>query len=793
VTEPHKSPLHKDALHESGYRHASGEAIYIDDIPTPPKSLVGYIVVSPIAHGVMTLFDASAAKTADGIHAILSADDIPGVNNIAPVLHDEPLLAKQELHCVGQHIALIVGESLAACRNAAKLIRLEFDERPGILNISDAIEQESFLTAPHIIRRGNVEAALDQGPHHIQGTVHTGAQDHFYLETQAALALLDEQQTFLIHSSTQHPSEVQAKVAEVLNMNRGQIVVQTRRMGGGFGGKETQAAPIAALAALGALKTGRPVKVLLNRDQDMMQTGKRHPFYSEYEASFTDDGMVTGLKVKTYADGGWSSDLSQAILDRCLFHLDNAYYIPNLEFVGTVVRTNLVSNTAFRGFGGPQGVVVIEEILNRIAHKLDLDSAQVRAKNFYEDAPRNETPYGQKVEDCRLKRLYTELMDSSDYANRRRAIDDFNANSAWIKRGIAFQPVKFGISFTHSVLNQAGAMVVIYSDGTVQLNHGGTEMGQGLHTKMLAICAHALGVKLENIRMMDTSTDKVPNTSATAASSGSDLNGQAVRAACETLKQRLRPIAAKELNIEPHHAEDIRFSDGQIHAPGGENISFADLALTAYESQISLAATGYYATPGIHYDRDAGRGKPFHYFAYGAAVLEVEMSGLTGEHKVKRADILHDAGHSLIPSIDRGQVEGAFIQGLGWLSCEEVLWSKSGQLNTHSPDTYKIPAISDAPEHFTVQLLQRAPQHDVIHGSKAVGEPPFILGIGILGALRHAIASFLPQNRLDFALNIPCTPESVLRAVEDLRKKSPRAQRRFADEEDGHSGFSRSS
>ena len=769
MTDEQASPLHQHSIHESGYRHTTGEAIYVDDISTNRHTLVGLIFVSPIAKGQLAKFNVDRAKKAEGIHAILTAKDIPGINDIAPVAHDEPLLAKSEVQCVGQHLALIVGKSLKYCRNAAKLIEIDFKEEKPVLTIAQAIAQDSYLTPPHIIRRGDIDKILADAKHVLEGTVSTGGQDHFYLESQAALAIPDEQGTLHIHSSTQHPSEVQAKVGEVLGIPRERIVVETRRMGGGFGGKETQAAPVAALAALGAVVTKCPVKVWFNRDQDMTQTGKRHPFYSEYEVAFTDEGIIQGLKVKTFADGGWSCDLSQAILDRCLFHLDNSYYIPSLEFIGRVVKTNLVSNTAFRGFGGPQGVVVIEEIINRIGQTLNLDSTLVRQRNFYGEAPRNITPYGQIIEDCRLQRIFQELMESSSYAQRQNSIQEFNDDNAWVKRGIAFQPVKFGISFTHSVLNQAGALVLIYSDGSIQLNHGGTEMGQGLHTKMLTICAHEFGVSKDRIRLMDTATDKVPNTSATAASSGSDLNGQAVREACKTLKSRLRKVASAILDVDTSHAEEITFVNNQVRAPNGNTVEFSDLIQTAYNSQVSLSATGYYATPNIFYDRDKGAGKPFHYFAYGGAVLEVEVSGFTGEYKLRRVDILHDVGDSLVPSIDRGQVEGAFIQGFGWLSCEEMVWSDSGHLKTYSPDTYKIPAFSDAPEAFHVQLLERAPQHNVIHGSKAVGEPPFMLGIGILAALRKAIAGFNSSSGFDTELKIPCTAESVLRSIERTR------------------------
>ncbi|HLM44105.1 MAG TPA: molybdopterin cofactor-binding domain-containing protein, partial [Myxococcaceae bacterium] len=506
--------------------------------------------------------------------------------------------------------------------------------------------------------------------------------------------------------------------------------------------KETQAAPFAAMAALGARATGRPVKVWLNRDRDMAYTGKRHPFWGRYDAGFDTEGRLLALKVELVSDGGWSSDLSRAILDRALFHLDNAYFVPALDFTGRVARTNLPSNTAFRGFGGPQGVFVMEEVLNRAAEHLGMDPTVMRERNYYREAPANVTQYGQVVEGNRLPRIHAELMATSDYARRRAEIEAFNASSRWTKRGIGFQPVKFGISFTTSFLNQAGALVMLYTDGTVQLNHGGTEMGQGLHTKMRAVCAHELGVAPERIRVMHTSTDKVPNTSATAASSGSDLNGQAVKQACEVLRERLRPVAARLLQLERGgEVDSLVFTAGRVFLPARaeRSVSFAEVVHAAYLAQVSLSATGYYRTPDISYDRVAGRGKPFHYYAFGSAVVEVEVSGLTGEHRVRRVDVLHDVGTSLVPSIDKGQVEGAFIQGQGWLTCEEVLFDAKGRLLTHSPDTYKIPAVGDAPEDFRVALLERAPQDNSIHGSKAVGEPPFMLAIGVVTALRQAI------------------------------------------------------
>jgi len=766
LSEPEPSPLHRPGPHESALRHASGEALYVDDLPAPAGMLVAWPVTSPHASARIVRRDASKARGMPGVQLVLMAEDVPGENDTGAAVHDEPLFAKERAEYAGQLVALVVGESAAACRAAAAQVEVEYQPLPALLTIRDAVAAGSFLTDPHRIRRGDPEAELAGSPLRFGGEVESGAQDHFYLETQVALAI-PEEGGMRVLSSTQHPSEVQAIVARVLGLGRHQVVVEVPRMGGGFGGKETQGAPFAALAALAAARCRRPVKVCLNRDQDMEMTGKRHPFWSRFEAGFSEDGRIRALTVETYSNGGWSSDLSRAILDRALFHLDGAYFVPAVSFVGRAAKTNLPSSTAFRGFGGPQGILVIEEVMNRAAERLRMDPAELRRRNLYGEAPRDTTHYGQVVRDNRLERIHGELMASSAYAERRAEIDRFNKGPGRVKRGIGFQMVKFGISFTTSFLNQAGALVNVFPDGTVQLNHGGTEMGQGLHTKMLAVCAHELGVPVSWIRAMNTATDKVPNTSATAASSGADLNGQAVKAACDAIRERLRPIAARLLGAEEQGAS-LRFAHGEVIAPGGARVPFRKVTDAAYLAQVPLSATGYYRTPDIHYDHTQGRGKPFHYFAFGAAVIEVEVSGWTGEHRVLRADILHDAGDSLSPSIDRGQVEGAFIQGLGWLTREEVLFDSKGHLLTHSPDTYKIPAFGDAPTDFRVALLERAAQADVIHGSKAVGEPPLMLAIGVVAALRHAIGAF-GQPGPEVALSIPCTPEAVLFAIERAR------------------------
>ncbi|MBI2375562.1 MAG: xanthine dehydrogenase molybdopterin binding subunit [Deltaproteobacteria bacterium] len=767
VTVP-RSPLHHPLPHESATLHTTGAARYVDDLPSPRGMLVAEVFVSPEARARIARIDVTRAREQERVHAVLLASDIPGVNDIAPFTHDEELLASHRVHCVGQAIALVVAEDLEACRRARRAIELELDVGKPIVGLDEALALGSHLSEPHVMARGDVEAALSSAAIRFDGEVRTPGQDHFYLETHVALAIPLESGAMHVCSSSQHPTEVQAKVAEVLGIARASVVVEVPRMGGGFGGKETQGAHFAALAALGARRTGRPVKLWLNRDQDMTQTGKRHPFLARYRAGFDTDGRILALAVDLFSDGGFSLDLSQAILDRALFHLDNAYSIPALRFSGRVMRTNTVSNTAFRGFGGPQGMMVIERIMNEAAARLELDPAEVRRRNYYREAPRDLTPYDQVVLAPRIARITDELLLSARYSERRMAIDRANATTRFRKRGIALAPVKFGISFTNSILNQAGAFLLVYVDGTVQLNHGGTEMGQGLHTKMRAIAAHELGVELGAIRMMSTATDKVPNTSATAASSGADLNGQAVKEAAATIRERLRPVAARLLDVL-EAPNELVFSGGRVSHPKlPRSIAFAEVTAAAYVAQVPMFATGFYRTPGIHYDRALGQGKPFHYFAYGAAVIEVEVDGLTGEHRVIAIDVLHDVGDSLVPSIDRGQIEGGLIQGLGWLTREELVWSSNGRLKTHSPDTYKVPAYSDPPLHFRVALLEDAAQSDVIHGSKAVGEPPLMLALGVVTALEHAIAAFgaKPSSGV---LQLPATPEAVLRAIDLVR------------------------
>ncbi len=723
----------KPTPHESAHLHVTGRAVYVDDAPSPHGCLWVHPVTSPVAKGTLRNADASAARALPGVHAVLFDQDIPGDGLIGPIVHDEPLLSRGPLLFVGQPIAIVVAETRELAEKAAALVSLEIDEEPPTLTIDAAIDAQDFLGTPHTIARGDIEKGLRDAEHVVHGEMRCGGQDHFYLETQAALVIPQEDNSFHILSSTQHPNEIQKMAALVLGLPANQVVCEVPRMGGGFGGKESQATQPACWAALGAWATGRPCRVRFSRHQDMAWTGKRHPFLGRYSAGFT-NGKLVALKTDIYCNGGWSEDLSIPILDRAMFHTDNAYFIQDLHFQGRACRTNLPSNTAFRGFGGPQGVLVVEDAINRFAESQGLDAAQVRADSFYRE--HQPTPYGQVLEGVRLQRIWKELSASSGYPERRSAAQ----GQGWVRSGIGFQPVKFGISFTASLLNQAGALVLVYADGSVQLNHGGTEMGQGLHSKMLKICAIELGVPQSKIRVMRTATDKVPNTSATAASSGTDLNGAAVRNACHQLRDRMATVRAT--------------------MPGKP--TFAQVALQCWVNQVSLAASGFYATPGIGYDRQAGRGTPFFYYAYGAAVCEVKLNALTGEYRLVRADILHDVGDSILPGVDKGQVEGGFVQGLGWLTQEELINRPDGSAVTLGPSTYKIPSIGDIPRDFHVNLLDKAPQHGVIHGSKAVGEPPFMLAIAALTALRHAISSFGPGP---VQLAVPATPEAVLRAI----------------------------
>ena len=768
------------APHESGHKHVTGEAIYVDDATVGQGMLEVWPVCSPHAHAKILRRDVSAAKTLPGIAAVLLAEDVPGLNDVGAVRHDEILLADEEVSYHGQIVALVVGETQEACRAGAEKVIVEYEPLAPIFTIQDAIEQNSFHTEANHISRGNFSEAFAKAPLTLEGEFAIGGQDHFYLETNASWAERGEDGTIFVSSSTQHPSEVQHIIAHLLAIPMHSVVVQCPRMGGGFGGKETQAAMFAALAALAATKTGRKVRVRCNRDQDMMITGKRHPFLAKFRVGFDEEGFLQAAKIDIYSNGGWTLDLSRAVTDRAVFHLDNGYYIPNVQFKGFVTKTNLASNTAFRGFGGPQGMLTIEEIIDRIARQLGLAPEIVRARNLYRGTGEtNTTPCGQEIEDNRLQRVWHELLDKADFKNRREQLRKWNREHPHRKRGIAITPVKFGISFTTTHLNQAGALVLLYQDGAAQVNHGGTEMGQGVHTNIAAVAAKELGLSLDHVRVMPTQTDKVPNTSATAASCGTDLNGAAVKNACDTLRARLLPFAIEmlaEKNGRATAEEKIQFANNQffdVDLPDS-TLTFAELVQRAYFARTSLIATGYYKTPDIYFDRDTGQGRPFHYFAVGAAVSEVEVDGFTGMMQVERVDILHDAGDVINAGVACGQVEGGFVQGTGWLTMEELIWDAQGKLLTHSPDTYKIPAVGDTPKIFNVEFLSDAAQPDVIHGSKAVGEPPLMLAISVREAIRDAIAAFSKDGG-QIPLPSPATSEAIFMAIDQRRASSKKS------------------
>jgi xanthine dehydrogenase large subunit len=730
-------------------------------------------VMAPHARARVRAIDTRAAAAMSGVLAVLTGVDVPGTNDVGPIRRDEPLFP-EEVSFHGHAVAWVVAETEDEARLASEAVRVQYEPLAAILSIADALRAGAYLTDPERMRRGQPEEALLAAPRRLEGEIFLQGQEHLYLETQAALAWVDESGGVFVQSSTQHPTETQEIVARVLGLPAHSVVVQCLRMGGAFGGKEVQANGWAAVAALAAVKVRRPVRVRLTRAQDMAMTGKRHPFLAHFRAGFAEDGTLLGLLLDLWSDGGYSLDLSGPVLSRAMFHVDNCYCLRDVEVRGRVCRTHRSSNTAFRGFGGPQGMLIVEEIMDRIARLLALSPHEVRARNFYR--PGDTTHYGQAVGDAdRIARIWAALKESSSFADRWEDARRFNCRAgSQIKRGIAITPVKFGISFTNTSYNQAGALVLVYRDGTAQVNHGGTEMGQGLHTKIRQIAADALGVAPGAVRIMPTRTDKVPNTSATAASSGSDLNGAADRAACEAIRGRLAAIAAPRLGVAP---EQVVFAGGRVGAgdPGsahgsGAGVPFAEIVEQAYLERVPLFATGFYATPGIHYDKTTHTGKPFHYFAYGAAVAEVEVSGWTGQYRLQRVDILHDVGTSLSPLVDRGQVEGGFVQGVGWLTTEELVWSGDGSLVTRGASTYKLPTLGECPEDFRVAFLPRAAEPGVVHGSKAVGEPPLMLAISVREALRAAVAAFGDGGVVE--LPCPATPEAVYWAIERARRAS---------------------
>ena len=751
--------------HDSAHLHVSGRALYCDDLPLPANTLHAAFGTSKVAHGRIRKLDLSAVAASTGCVALAVAADIPGENNYGGVVHDDPIFAEGLVQYHGQPLFAVAATSYNAARKAAARVQVDYEVLPAILDIRAALAASSFVIPSQRLVRGSPDEALQRAPHRLQGTVVIGGQDHVYLEGQIAVALPQEDGVMLVHSSTQHPTEVQHIVAHALGRHAHDVIVQCRRMGGGFGGKESQPALIAAAAAVLAHKTHRPVKLRLDRDVDMLMTGKRHDFLADYDVGFDASGRIVGVSIMLASRCGYSADLSGPVNDRALCHLDNAYFLEHVAITSHRCKTHTVSNTAFRGFGGPQGMMVIEQILDDIARTLGLDALAVRRANLYGVGERDVTPYGQKVEDNLLPRLFDELERQSDYAARRRAVRAWNSTHQHIKRGLALTPVKFGISFNATLYNQAGALLHIYKDGTVTLNHGGTEMGQGLHTKVRQVVARELGLPLEAIRISATDTSKVPNTSATAASSGSDLNGKAAQAAAQTLRERLVEFAARSFGVP---ATQVQFAAGRVRL-GMREVSFAELVGKAYAERVSLSATGFYRTPKIHWDKATLSGRPFFYFAYGAAVSEVAVDTLTGEIRVLHVDILHDVGASLNMAIDQGQIEGGFLQGVGWLTSEELWWNAKGELGTRALSTYKIPTARDWPQHCVVRTLQHAPnREDTIYRSKAVGEPPLMLAISVFHAIRDAVASCGPGHGLP-QLSAPATPEAILRAINHAR------------------------
>ena len=755
--------------HDSALKHVTGQAVYIDDMPEPPGTLHAALVLSPVASGRLSKLDLAAAAAAPGVAGAFAAGDIPGRNNIASPGKEEPLFAEDKVEFAGQPLAVIVADTLDQARAAVERAVVEIDPTEAILDIATALAKRSYVQAPSTILRGDPDSALKAAPHKLSAEFSVGGQEHFYLEGQVAFALPGEDGDLIVHSSTQHPTEVQHVCAQILGYDFNRVTTVVRRLGGGFGGKESNASWVAAAAALAAIRTGRPVKLRLPREIDMIATGKRHGFEYRYTVGFDGEGRVLALDASLAADAGWSLDMTPGVIARALTHVDNAYWIPHVRAVGYAAKTNKQSNTAFRSFGGPQGVVVMEDALDRIARKLGRDPNEVRALNFYGNGKNDETPYGQKIEENHLPRLWAEIKQGSEWERRRAEVGAFNRTSPILKRGLGLFPLKFGISFNIPHMNQAGALVHVYTDGSIRLNHGGTEMGQGLFIKVAQVVAEVFKVDIDRIRPSATSTAEVPNTSPTAASTGSDLNGWAAWEAANTIKTRMIAFASEHFGANP---SEIEFADGtvRIAKPGSNQVvSFGELARLCWMGRVSLSATGYYKTPKIHWDGAAMKGRPFFYFSFGAAAAEVAIDTLTGESRVLRADLVQDCGASLNPAVDLGQIEGAFVQGQGWFTCEELWWDKEGKLRTAGPSTYKIPGSRDVPAIFNVRMLDNAPSKEAtIFRSKAVGEPPLMLATAVWTALKDAIAS-TGDGRTAVRLDAPATPERILAALATLK------------------------
>ena len=753
--------------HESAHLHVAGEAAYIDDMPELAGTLHAALGLSPVARGRITALALERIRALPGVVAVLSAADIPGPNDCGSIVHDDPILADGEVRYLGQPVFAVIATTREAARRAAARAKdvIQIDALPPVLTPQDAHALGQYVLPPmHLTRstrEGGAAAAIAAAPHTLSGSLDVGGQEQFYLEGQISYAIPKESDGMLVHCSTQHPSEMQLLVAHALKLHAHHVQVECRRMGGGFGGKESQSGLFACVAAIAARQLKRPVKLRVDRDDDFLITGRRHCFHYDYEVGFDGEGRILGTEITLISRAGHSADLSGPVMTRALCHADNAYWLPDVALHGYSGKTNTQSNTAFRGFGGPQGAIVIEYILDNIARHLGRDPLDVRRVNFYGKGERNVTPYEQTVADNVIHELTAELESSSDYRARREALAAFNAHSPVLKRGLALTPLKFGISFNVKHLNQAGALVHVYSDGSILVNHGGTEMGQGLNTKVAQVVAHELGVSFECVRVTATDTQKVANTSATAASTGSDLNGKAAQDAARQIRERLAALAARQHGGD---AASVRFANDEVHV-NGEVVPFRDLVMQAYQDRVQLWSDGFYATPGLHWNRDTLKGRPFFYFAYGAAVSEVVVDTLTGEWKLLRADVLHDAGRSLNPAVDIGQVEGAFIQGMGWLTMEELVWHpKTGLLMTHAPSTYKIPTANDCPPVFNVKLYDNANVEDSIHRSKAVGEPPLLLPFSVFFAIRDAVSS-VGGHRVDPPLQAPATSEAILSAI----------------------------
>lgn len=749
--------------HESAHLHVAGEAAYVDDIAELAGTLYAAAGMSQRAHARIKSMNFDPVKSAAGVVAVLTAEDIPGHNDCGPIINDDPILADGEVQYFGQPMFVVVATSLTAARKAARKAEIEYEDLPALLDVRAANQAESWVIPPMRLRRGDAQKAIDAAPNRMKGELSVGGQEQFYLEGQISYAAPREDGCIHLWCSTQHPTEMQQVVAHCLNLDFNQVLVEMRRMGGGFGGKESQSAIFACIASIAAKHLNRPVKMRLDRDDDMMITGKRHGFEFDYEIGFDDDGRIQAVDIDMMAQAGFSADLSGPVVTRAVCHLDNAYYLNDVSINAFSCKTNTQSNTAFRGFGGPQGAIAIEYLIDNIARRLGKDALEVRKLNYYGMGERNITPYGQTVEDNVIVELTAQLEQSSDYAARRKAIADFNSDSPVLRKGLALSPLKFGISFNLVHFNQAGALVHIYTDGSVLTNHGGTEMGQGLHTKVAQVVARELGINVNRIRSTATDTSKVANTSATAASTGADLNGKAAQNAARKIRDRLAVFAGEYFGGK---ASVVVFADDTVSL-GDKSLPFNEFIVLAYQARVQLWSGGFYKTPGLHWDGVNMQGSPFYYFAYGAAVSEVIVDTLTGEWKLLRADILHDAGNSINPAIDIGQVEGAYIQGMGWLTSEELIWDDNGRLTTHAPSTYKIPTITDCPAEFHTELFDNRNVKDTILRSKAVGEPPLLLPFSVFFAIRDAISS-VDGHKQNPPLRAPATPEAILDAITAL-------------------------